>query len=379
MSSLEVSVVIPCLNEQETIRTVIDKALLAFKQQKITGEVLVVDNGSTDDSARIAKNAGARVVVQPERGYGAAYLKGFDEAKGKYIVMADADDTYDMLDTPKFLEKLKQGNDFVIGSRFKGGIMPGSMPWLHRYIGNPILSFILNRFFKLNISDTHCGMRAMTKEALAKMKLQTTGMEFASEMIIKASKARLKIAEIPIKYYPRKGESKLRSFYDGWRHLRFMLMYSPTHLFMIPGGALLAFGLMALIALSFGDIRLGARSFGEHYMIVASAMAVLGFQIISIGIFAKQYSVSEHFEEQDTTINFLARWFNLERGLMLGLLFSVLALGLFVHILAKWIASGFGALEEIRSGILAMTLSIIGMQIIFSSFFLSMLGIRKRK
>lgn len=376
---IEVSVVIPCLNEKETIATCVGKAISVFRDKGISGEVVVVDNGSTDGSPDIAAGAGARVVHQAERGYGAAYLKGFDEAKGRYIVMADADDTYDLLETPRFLHELKNGKDFVIGSRFKGGIMPGAMPWLHRYIGNPVLSFILNRFFKLSISDSHCGMRAFTKDALIRMKLQTTGMEMASEMVIRASKAKLRISEIPIKYYPRKGESKLRSFVDGWRHLRFMLMYSPTHLFLIPGLTLLVIGLLSLMALSFGPLKLFNMTFDVHYMVVASFAAILGFQIISIGLFAKQYSVAEHFEDNDMTINFLASHFDLEKGIILGMLLFICGFVLYIYILAKWIASDFGALEEVRTGIVALTLTILGIQTVFSSFFLSMLGIRRRK
>jgi glycosyltransferase involved in cell wall biosynthesis len=379
MSELELSVVIPCLNEEQTIKTVVDKAIRVFAEQKIAGEVVVVDNGSTDNSARIAKDAGARVVVQPERGYGAAYLKGFDEARGKYIVMADADDTYDLLIIPKFLDELKKGNEFVIGSRFKGKILPGAMPWLHRYIGNPVLSFILNRFFKLNISDSHCGMRAFTKDAFLRMRLRTTGMELASEMVINASKAKLKISEVPIVYHPRIGESKLRSFSDGWRHLRFMLMYSPTHLFLIPGLTLMFLGLISLAALSFGPLRIFGLTFDIHYMVVASFLAILGFQVVSLGLFAKQYSLSEQFETGDNTIIWLNRYFNLEKGITLGLILAGAGLVLYANILIKWIASGFGQLAEVRTGIFALTLMIIGIQIIFSSFFLSMLGIRRKR
>jgi glycosyltransferase involved in cell wall biosynthesis len=379
MTQIDVSVVIPCLNEEETISACVSKANQALRNMNVPAEVIVVDNGSTDRSAEIAGALGARVVCQKERGYGAAYLKGFEEAKGKYIVMGDADDTYDFLEIPKFVDQLKSGNDFVIGSRFKGEIRPGAMPWLHRYIGNPTLSFILNKFFKLNISDTHCGMRAFTREALNKMHLRTTGMELASEMIINASKAKLRIAEIPIIYHPRKGESKLRSFSDGWRHLRFMLMYSPTHLFLIPGTLFLAVGLFILFLLLPGPLRFLGLTFDIHYMVIASFLSILGLQIIYIGLFAKIYSITEHFEIEDGLIKFISNQFNLERGLLLGLLTFSFGLALYLYILAKWVFSGFGALEEIRMGLLALTLTIIGVQTVFSSFFLSMLGIRKRK
>jgi glycosyltransferase involved in cell wall biosynthesis len=379
MSHIEVSVVIPCLNEEETIGTCVEKAQRVFKEKGIPGEVLVVDNGSTDRSADIVRSLGARVILQKERGYGAAYLKGFEEAAGKYIVMGDADDTYDFLETPKFIDKLKSGFDFVMGSRFKGKILPGAMPWLHRYIGNPVLSFILNKFFGLNISDTHCGMRAFTKDAYKKMLLRTTGMELASEMVINASKAKLKIAEIPIIYHPRKGESKLRSFYDGWRHLRFMLMYSPTHLFLMPGIFLTLIGLLSLLILLRGPLRLGNITFGIHYMVVASFLAILGIQIIFIGFFAKIYSLTEDFAQEDKVMTFFAKYFNLEKGIILGLLMFLTGFSLFLYIFIKWAMSGFGALEEIRTGMLALTLTTIGIQTIFSSFFASMLSIKKRR
>ena len=379
MKDVEISVVIPCLNEEETIGTCVKKALTAINELGVGGEVVVVDNGSNDRSAEVSRNAGARVVDQPERGYGAAYLKGFDEAKGKYVVMGDADDTYDFLDIPKFIEKLRGGADFVIGSRFRGKILPGAMPWLHRYVGNPVLSFILNRFFRLNVSDTHCGMRGMTKDALRRMNLQTTGMELASEMIINASRAGLRIEEIPITYHPRKGESKLNSISDGWRHLRFMLMYSPTHLFLIPGVILMAVGLAFLILLLPGPLRLGSLNLGVHYMIIASLLFILGVQTIWTGLFAKVYSVTERFGSEDRIIGFMTRHFNLEKGIALGLTVLLAGLGLYVYILWKWVVSGFGALQELRVGILALTLSVTGIQTIFSSFFLSMLGIRKRR
>lgn len=222
-STVEVSVVMPCLNEAETIGLCVQKSLQALKQNNLCGEVIVADNGSTDNSANIAQKLGAKVVHQPKRGYGSAYLTGFAAAKGKYIVMGDSDNTYDFSQLSNFLQPLRQGYDLVIGSRLKGQILEGAMPWLHRYIGNPILTGILNLLFQAGVSDAHCGMRAFTREAYDKMQLRTTGMEFASEMVIKAAKAKLNIAEIPITYYSRKGQSKLRSFRDGWRHLRCMV------------------------------------------------------------------------------------------------------------------------------------------------------------
>ncbi len=237
-STIEVSVVMPCLNEQQTIGSCIEKAKRTMKSLGIRGEVVVADNGSTDNSVSIAENLGARVVHQPIRGYGAAYQAGIEATRGNYIIIGDSDDTYDFTDLERFLTPLRNGHDLVMGSRFKGEILPGAMPWSHRYIGNPILSGILRWVFHTSISDAHCGMRAFTRQAYDKMQLQTTGMEFASEMVVKAAQAGLKISETPITYYPRLGESKLNSFRDAWRHLRFMLLFSPTHLFALPGALL---------------------------------------------------------------------------------------------------------------------------------------------
>ncbi len=234
-SSIEVSVVMPCLNEEKTIGACIKKILQVFEQQNISGEVVVADNGSTDNSAAIAQSLGVRVVHQPVRGYGSAYLAGIAVAKGKYIVIGDSDNTYDFSHLLRFIEPLREGYDLVIGSRFKGAIKKGAMPWSHRYIGNPMLSKILNTLFHANVSDVYCGMRALTRAAYAKMQLQATGMEFALEMVIKAIKNKLNIAEVPITYHPREGESKLHPLRDAWRSLRFMMLYSPTHLFLIPG------------------------------------------------------------------------------------------------------------------------------------------------
>ncbi|MDI6735900.1 MAG: glycosyltransferase family 2 protein [bacterium] len=312
---MEVSVVIPCLNEEKTIGICIQKAMKAIKNKGVTGEVIVVDNGSTDNSSNIAKSMGARVIYQPVMGYGSAYLMGLEEAKGKYIIMADADDTYDLQELGEFLDSLKSGYEFCIGSRFKGKILSGAMPWLHRYIGNPILTGLLNLFFGAKISDAHCGLRAVTKEAYKKMNLKTLGMEFASEMVIKALKLKLKIKEIPLTYYPRQGESKLNSFRDGWRHLRFMLLYSPTYLFLIPGLVMFFPGLVILLVLLPGPLILGKLFFDIHYMVLGSLLAILGFQTINLGLYAKAYSLTEHFEENDRVIEWFLRYFNLERGL----------------------------------------------------------------
>src|SRR5919202_6444167 len=242
-----VSVVIPCLNEEENIEACVERALEAIANSGVTGEVIVVDNASEDRSAELAKAAGARVIFEPRRGYGSAYLAGFAAARGAYIVMADADLTYDFGEVGRFVDELDGGADMVIGDRMDN-IHPGAMPWLHRYVGNPVLTGVLNLFFRTGVKDAHCGMRALRRDVLPQLDLRTTGMEFASEMVIRASKEKLDIREFPIQYHPRGGESKLSSFRDGWRHLRFLLVHSPTHLFIVPGAVLSALGVLIMAA-----------------------------------------------------------------------------------------------------------------------------------
>src|SRR3954469_3016074 len=259
------SVVIPCLNEAENIQACVSAALEAIVRMGVPGEVVVADNDSEDDSARLAEAAGARVVVERRRGYGSAYLAGFAAARGRYIVMADADLTYDFKEIPRFVDALAQGAEMVVGDRMEN-IQPGAMPWLHRYVGNPVLTGLLNLLFRTGISDAHCGMRAVRKEVLPRLDLRTTGMEFASEMVIRASKEKLDIRQFPIEYHPRGGESKLSSFRDGWRHLRFLLVHSPTHLFLVPGAAMAVLG--ALISMTVvAHINLVGRHFHLHTMI----------------------------------------------------------------------------------------------------------------
>lgn len=377
-NEIEVSVVMPCLNEEKTIGICIEKALAAIKTSGVKGEVVVSDNGSTDRSVEIATAKGARVVHQPLRGYGNAYRKGIEEARGRYIVMGDSDDTYNFLEIERFFGPLRNGYDMVMGSRFKGGkILPGAMPWHHQYIGNPILSGILNAFFHTGISDSHCGIRGFTKEAYEKMHLQTTGMEFASEMVINAARAGLKITEVPITYYPREGEAKLRSFKDAWRHLRFMLLYSPTHLFLVPGVVLLLFGLIVLVRLMFGPLPVLGHVWEFHPMMVASFLTILGFQLINLGLFARAYSVSEHFVDEDPLLKAFRARFTLERGIYIGLLTFLAGLGVNVYILYRWAASGFRALSEERAALVALTFMVLGVQTVFSSFLLSLLELRR--
>ena len=375
METIEISIVMPCLNEQASIGACITKAQQAMKDLGLRGEVIVADNGSIDGSVDIAQSLGARVVHQPIRGYGAAYLAGIAAARGKYIVIGDSDDTYDFAGLYCFLQPLQEGYDFVIGSRFKGKILAGGMPWLHRYIGNPLLTGLLNWMFKTKVSDAHCGMRGFTKQAFAKMDLRTTGMEFASEMVIKAAKLRLKMTEVPITYYPRKGESKLHSFRDGWRHLRFMLLLSPTHLFLFPGVLLFLLGLIGTVVLLPGPLKIGGHAYDTHVMILTVLLCLLGYQLLLLGLSARTYSLTGGFERSDKLLQFVYRHFNLEKGLLFGLVTFGVGFVIDGWIAYQWIVSGFGELHRVRAALFALLLMALGAQAVFSAFFLSILGI----
>lgn len=372
-NGLEVSVVIPCLNEEQTIGTVVGKALHSFREHGIKGEVVVADNGSSDKSASIARKAGARVVVEEKKGYGNALQCGFSVAKGRYFIMGDADDTYDFLDLNKFVKPLRDGYDFVIGSRLKGRIMKGAMPWLHRYIGNPILTAYLNLFHGTKISDSHCGLRAFTKEAYDRMKAVSPGMEYASEIIIRAAEEKLRIKEVPITYYPRKGESKLHSFRDGWRHLRFMLLYSPFYIFLYFGAALFLFGMALLMILLDGPTEIFGIPLDVHPMFLGSLCALLGYQIVLLGVYTKALRVPESLEGSDNLTNFLFRNMTLERGLFIG--FTIFSVGFIINIfiLFTWVSNGFQGLAATRYALVGLTFIVLGAQTMFSSFFISIL------
>lgn len=374
-TEIEVSVVMPCLNEAETIGICIKKAQAALKEHEIQGEVVIADNGSTDNSVAIAQELGARVIHQPLRGYGAAYLAGIAAARGKYLVIADSDNTYDFTEIDRFLQPLREGAELVMGSRFLGDIRPGAMPKLHRYIGNPVLTGILNLLFRAGISDAHCGMRAFTREAYQEMELRTTGMEFASEMVISATKCNLKIAEIPITYYPRTGESKLNSFRDGWRHLRFMLMLSPTYLFLIPGILLFLIGLIGTTAILPGPLQIGNHAYDIHVMVLTCLLCILGYQILLLGISAQTLIRVRGFHDTNALTQFLHRNFTLEKGLLFGIVVFTTGFMIDGWIALEWIKSGFGALQKVRPALFALLLMALGAQSIFSVFFLSMLGI----
>jgi glycosyltransferase involved in cell wall biosynthesis len=370
-----VSVVIPCLNEAENIEECVRAALAAIEAMGVTGEVVVADNNSEDDSARLAAAAGAKVVVERRRGYGSAYLAGFSGSTGKYIVMADADLTYDFNEIPHFVAELEAGAEMVIGDRMDN-IQPGAMPWLHRYIGNPILTGLLNLMFSTGIKDAHCGMRAVRREVLPRLDLRTTGMEFASEMVIRASKENLQIAEFPIEYHPRGGESKLSSFRDGWRHLRFLLVHSPTHLFILPGALMAALGLV-LMCIVASSLDLFGRTWGLHSLIGGSLLTIVGTQVVGLGLCAHAYG-TYFMNEKDPWFDRMRARFRLEHGLLLGGAFTLVGLALGAVIVATWIAHGFGSLADERLAVVAASLVIVGIQIFFSSFLLSILGLRRR-
>jgi glycosyltransferase involved in cell wall biosynthesis len=369
-----VSVVIPCLNEAENIEQCVEAALAALREMDVPGEVVVADNNSEDDSARLAERAGARVIVERRRGYGSAYLAGFAASRGRYIVMADADLTYDFNEIPRFVAELDKGAEMVIGDRMDN-IQPGAMPWLHRYIGNPILTGLLNLFFRTGISDAHCGMRALRRDVLPRLDLRTTGMEFASEMVIRASKEKLKIAEFPIEYHPRGGESKLSSFRDGWRHLRFLLVHSPNHLFIVPGAVLAGLGTL-IILITETELNLFGRAWGVHTIIGGALLMIVGTQVLALGLCAHAYG-TYFMGEKDPWFDRMRSRFRLEQGLLLGGLFVLIGIVLGGVILASWIAHGFGSLSYERLAVVAASLVIVGIQIFFSSFLLSILGLRR--
>jgi glycosyltransferase involved in cell wall biosynthesis len=371
-----VSVVIPCLDEAETIAACVRRARAALDSNGLDGEVVVVDNRSDDGSGAIAEAAGARVVWEGERGYGSAYLAGFAATSGAYIVMADADLTYDFNEIPRFVAELDSGADLVIGNRMEN-IHPGAMPWHHRYIGNPLLSGFLNLLFRTGVDDAHCGMRAVRRGALPRLDLRTTGMEFASEMVIRAAKEKLDIRQFPIEYHPRGGESKLSSFRDGWRHLRFLLVHSPNHLFILPGAIMAAVGwLVELIVIA--GLPVFGRHWDIHALIAGALLAIVGTQVVALGICAHAYG-TYFMGERDRWFDRMRARYRLEHGLMLGGGTALAGFVLGAVIVIDWINRGFGQISEERLAVLAATLIIVGIQIFFSSFLLSILGLRRRR
>lgn len=372
---IELSVILPCRNEEKALDFCLKEIKKTLKENKIKAEIIVSDS-SWDNSPKIAKGNKVKLLRHGQEGYGLAYLEAFKIAQGKYIFMADSDCTYDFKEIPRFLSQLKKGQDFVIGNRFGGKIEEGAMPWLHQHIGNPLFSFLFRLFFKIKIKDPHCGMRAIRKDALEKLNLQTKGMEFASEMVIKAAKKNLKIKELEINYYKRKGFSKLHSFSDGWKHLRFMLLYSPMFLFFIPGLIIFSMGLAGMIIFYFSSPKISGLQFYFHPMFLFLALLASGYQIIIFGLFAKSYS-HIHLEEPSVFLEKLYKYLTIERVGTLGIAVCLLGFVIFFYIFFKWIFSGLSALDEAKNALLGVSFIILGIQTIFSSFMLSILGIKK--
>ena len=381
---MDLSILMPCLNEAETVATCVRKARLGLERAGVRGEVLIADNGSTDGSVAIAEKAGARVVAVKEKGYGSALRGGVEAARGKWVIMGDADDSYDFSQIEAFLEKFREGYDLVMGCRLPSGggtIAPGAMPWKNRWIGNPSLSFIGRLLFKCPARDFHCGLRGFTREAYDKMELITTGMEFASEMVIKATLKSLRITEVPITLHPdgRSRPPHLKPWRDGWRHLRFMLIYSPRWLFLMPGLGLAILGLVSGAALAVRPLQVGGIAFDTGTLAVASLFVIIGEQLVAFALFTKVFAISEGLLPQDAKFLNIFRYFSLEKGIVLGLLLLLLGLGLLGHAFWIWKKARFGNLpfgENLRRLIPAVTLIALGIQTVFSSFFLSILGLR---
>jgi glycosyltransferase involved in cell wall biosynthesis len=378
---IEVSVVIPCLNEANSIAICIDKAVHSFAAAKLAGEVVIADNGSIDGSVDIALSHGARVISVAERGYGAALRAGITNSRGSFIVMGDADDSYDFSDVPRFVEKWREGYDVIMGNRFHGEIKNGAMPWHHRYVGNPGLNGLLNLFFRTGIGDSHCGMRGFTREAFDRMDLRSSGMEFASEFVIKAAQIRARITEVPVILWPDKRgrPPHLRSFPDGWRHLRFMLLYAPNWLFLLPGATLSLLGVVIVFWLLPGPRHLTSRIVLDiHTMVFGMIFTLMGVQIMTIGFFAKVFSYAERFDNNPISLKRLLLHVKLEHGLLVGAALFLIGFIGSAQIAWYWAAAGFGPLSYgLREILLWAMFLFLGVQVIFSSFFLSMLGISR--
>jgi glycosyltransferase involved in cell wall biosynthesis len=382
-SSVELSVVLPCLNEAETLEVCITKAMAEIRRMGILGEVVIADNGSTDESQAIASRLGARVVEVPQKGYGAALLGGIRAARGTFVIMADADDSYALDDLQPFVDSLRAGSDLVMGNRFQGGIEPGAMPALHRYLGNPVLSWMGRTFFRTPIGDFHCGMRGFNRAAILGLDLQTPGMEFASEMVVRASLAQLRISEVPttLRKDGRTRPPHLRTWRDGWRHLRFLLAYSPRWLFLYPGLLIAGVSMVGLLWLAGGQRVVAGLRFDVLTMLFLFAGLVVGLQAVWFSVIAKVFVINAGLHPPDArTARWLAR-FTLERMLVIGGLLALLGLGIMVWQIVGWARVDFGDLDvftSVRVGILGVTMLVVGFQTIFSSFLLSLVSIERR-
>ena len=373
---IELSIVMPCLNELETIGICIRKAKTFLAENQVSGEIVVSDNGSTDGSDKLARELGARVVYEKEKGYGSALMKGISEAKGKYIIMGDSDDSYDFLSIKPFLDKLRRGNDLVMGNRFAGGLQKGAMPFLNKYIGNPFLSGIGKLFFKSKVSDFHCGLRGFSKEAYKKMNMQTKGMEFASEMVVKATLLKMNIAEVPttLSQDGRSRRPHLRPFNDGWRHLRFLLLYSPRWLFLYPGIALFVIGLILSLWIFF---RVDQK-IDVHSMLYSAAAVIIGIQLFTLSIYSKVFAFHEGLIPENPFIDRMISKFSLEKGLFFGGFILAIGIAIGIYTFIVWQEGTFfdmGIRITLRYVILSFLFIILGFHTIISSFFFSFLKI----
>ena len=379
-TALEVSIVMPCLNEAETLAKCIRHAQAAIASGGFSAEIIVADNGSTDGSQRLAKELGARVIDVPRKGYGSALIGGIDSARGRLIVMGDADDSYDFEAIGPLIDKLREGYDLVVGNRFMGGIQPGAMPWSHRWVGNPVLTFISRVFFHAPVGDTHCGLRAFRKDAYEKMRLRATGMEFASEMVIKAALKGMRITEVAVVLRPdgRSRSPHLRTWRDGWRHLRFMLLFSPRWLFLYPGLALFVLGVVLSALLLPGPLHVGGVRLDIHTLLVSGFLSLIGYQLVLFAVFTKIFAVRMGFHPPHPVLEGLFRYITLEVGLLAGTLMVLAGIVGLVLAVVSWQSVGFGNLDPsltMREVIPAVLLLAIGTQTVFASFFISILSI----
>jgi glycosyltransferase involved in cell wall biosynthesis len=375
-AAVELTVLMPCLDEARTVGTCVRKAIEACRAAGVDAEVLVADNGSRDGSPELARAAGARVIHVAEKGYGAALRAGIEAARGRFVVMGDADDSYEFEDVPRFLARLRAGDELVMGSRFRGIIHPGAMPFLHRFLGNPVLTWILNLFFGAGITDAHCGMRGFSRAAVRSLSLRSAGMEFASEMVIRAAQQKLRIGEVPTSLKPdgRGRRGHLRTWRDGWRHLRFMLLFSPLWLFSVPGLAATALGLVLTVAVAVMRLELFGRVLHTHFALLGSALAILGLQVTMLGVFAKTVFVLDGVG-RNAAIQRLIAGYRLEVALLFGAAAVFAGLCIDGRILWFWLRSNGGALDEAITNLAIMggTLLALGVEVIFSAFFLSIL------
>ena len=381
--TLELSIVMPCLNEAETLSICIQKAQQSLLKHDVKGEILVADNGSTDGSQEIARKMGARLIEVQDKGYGSALRGGVAAARGEYIIMGDADDSYNFSELSPFIQKLREGYDLVMGNRFEGTIKPGAMPALHKYVGNPVLTGIGRLLFSSQTGDFHCGLRAFRKDALEKLNLRTTGMEFASEMVVKATLHRMRVAEVPITLYPdgRSRPPHLRSWHDGWRHLRFMFLYSPRWLFLYPGLMLMIIGAMISVWLLPGPKTIGTVTFDVNTLLYGGLAIIIGFEAINFAVFTKVFAISEGLLPEDPRLNKVFHFIKLETGLIVGIVLVLAGLIGSIYVLDIWKTRSFGPLEyshTLRVVIPAGISLTLGSQTILASFFLSILGLKRR-